>query len=167
MRPPQDDRALLVRLSQCQAEFVVIGGICGVFHGVPLVTLDLDLCCPFTRDNLLRIQSSIQDLHPFHRMTPNKMPLQITDDLASRLKNLYLQTDLGVLDCLSEVKGIGDYASVLERSVAYRSSFGDVRMLNIDALITAKRAMGRQRDLEAVRLLEAIKEKNGPGPTPA
>jgi len=159
MRPPQDDRALLARLSRHKAEFVVIGGVCGVFHGVPLVTLDLDVCCPFTPENLLRIQSSIEDLHPVHRMTANKMPLEITSELATRLKNLYLQTDLGTLDCLSEVKGIGNYAAVLKRSLIYRGSFGAFHVLDLDGLITSKRAMGRQRDLEAVRLLEAIKER--------
>jgi hypothetical protein len=32
-------------------------------------------------------------------------------------------------------------------------------MLNLDALITAKAAAGRAKDLEAVRLLRAVKEK--------
>ena len=32
-------------------------------------------------------------------------------------------------------------------------------MLNLDALIAAKAAAGRKKDLEAVRLLRAVKEK--------
>jgi len=32
-------------------------------------------------------------------------------------------------------------------------------MLNIDALIASKAALGREKDLEAVRLLRAIQEK--------
>ena len=34
-----------------------------------------------------------------------------------------------------------------------------MRLLNIDALIASKSALGREKDLEAVRLLRVIKEK--------
>jgi len=42
---PQNDKALLRRLVEQNVEFVVIGGVCGVLHGVALVTMDLDICC--------------------------------------------------------------------------------------------------------------------------
>jgi hypothetical protein len=93
-------------------------------------------------------------------MAANKLPLELTDELCSRLKNLYLQTDLGILDCLSEVAGVGSYEQAVERSVTYRLSYGAFRILSIDALIAAKEAVGRERDREAVRYLRAIKERN-------
>ena len=40
---PQNDKALLSRLKQWNVEFVIIGGVCGVFHGASMVTLDLDI----------------------------------------------------------------------------------------------------------------------------
>ena len=40
----QDDQALLSRLQDQKVEFVIIGGFCGVMHGVSLVTRDLDVC---------------------------------------------------------------------------------------------------------------------------
>ena len=40
-------------------------------------------------------------------------------------------------------------------------SYGEFRFLDLDALIAAKKAVGRERDLDAVRRLLAIKEKNG------
>ena len=159
MRPPQDDRALLARLSQHKVVFVVIGGVCGVLHGVPLVTLDLDICCPFTSENLFRLQASVQDLHPYHRMTPNRLPFHLTEERATQLQSVYLQTDLGSLDCLSHVTGLGTYDDVFKRSIMQRTSFGEFRILEIDALIAARQAMGRERDFAAVRLLKAIKER--------
>src|ERR1051326_8961708 len=114
---PQDDKTLLSRLQSQRVNFVIIGVVCGLMHGVPLVTRDLDICCSFTPENLRRVGSALCDLHPFHRLTANKLPLELTDELCSRLKNLYLQTDLGVLDCLSEVAGVGAYEQALERSV--------------------------------------------------
>ena len=155
----QDDQALLSRLKQHAVEFVIIGGVCGVMHGVPLVTKDLDICCRFSPENLYRIQASVKDLHSYHRLAANRLPLELTDELCSRLKNLYLQTDLGKLDCLGEVAGVGSYEQALKRSVSYRLSYGEFRILDIDALIAAKEAVGRDRDREAVRYLVAIKEK--------
>jgi hypothetical protein len=157
---PQDDRALLSRLQTHHVNFVVIGGVCGLMHGVPLVTRDLDICCSFTIENLRRLESAVRDLHPFHRLAAGKLPLQLTDELCARLKNLYLHTDLGTLDCLSEVSGIGSYEQALERSVTYHLSYGEFRILSIDALIAAKEAIGRDKDRVAVRYLRAIKERN-------
>src|SRR6266536_6329898 len=104
----QNNKALLSRLTDNRVEFVIIGGYCAVLHGVSLVTFDLDVCCRFTPPNLKRIEAAVKDLHPYHRLAANKLPLELTDQLASRLKSLYLQTDLGKLDCLSEVSGIGN-----------------------------------------------------------
>ena len=157
---PQNDKALLRRLIEQNVEFVVIGGVCGVLHGVALVTLDLDICCRFSRDNLRRIETAVKDLHPRHRLTANKLPLELTDELCDSLKNVYLTTDLGTLDCLGEVSGLGDYEQVLRHSITHQMSFGRFRILSLDALITAKEAAGREKDLYAARLLRAIKPKN-------
>jgi len=159
---PQDDKALLLRLKKQNVEFVIIGGVCGVLHGVSLVTQDLDVCCRFTTENLHRIEAALRGLHPRHRLTADKLPLELTDELCARLRNLYLQTDLGALDCLGEVAGVGNYEQVLARSVACQMSYGELRILDLDALIATKEAMGRDRDLAAVKQLRAIKERNEP-----
>jgi hypothetical protein len=159
----QDDKALLQRLREHQVEFVVIGGVCGVMHGVTLVTTDLDVCCRFVPANLYRLQAAVRKLHPYHRLAANKLPLELTDELSGRLKNLYLQTDLGKLDCLGEVAGVGSYETVLENSVVFRFSYGDLRVLNLDAAIASKEAVGRPRDLEAARQLRAIRERQSSG----
>jgi hypothetical protein len=159
MKTLQDDRALLSRLQAQHVEFVIIGGFCGTMHGVSLVTRDLDVCCSFALANLRRIEAAVKDLHPFHRLTANRLPLELTDELCGRLKNLYLQTDLGKLDCLSEVQGIGSYEDALRRSILFKLSYGEFRILDVDALIAAKEAVGREHDLAAVKQLRGIKEK--------
>jgi hypothetical protein len=155
----QDDKALLMRLGQNQVEFVIIGGLCGILHGVSLVTRDLDICCRFTSQNLFRIEKAVKDLNPTHRLAANKLPLELTEELCGRLKNLYLDTDLGTLDCLGEVTAVGDYEAALRKSVPCSLPYGHFRMLDIDALIAAKDAVGRDRDIAAVIQLRAIKER--------
>ena len=156
---PQNDQALLMRLRDSGLEFVVIGGLCVVYHGVPVATFDLDICCPFGEENVRRIESAMKDLNPFHRLTANKLPLEQTRSSFKDLKNVYLQTDFGKLDCLGEVAGLGNYQQVVPQSILHSMSFGQFRILNLDALIAAKIAAGRQKDLDAVRLLRAVRER--------
>ena len=155
----QEDKALLARLNQQGVEFVLIGGVCGVMHGSGLLTVDLDVCCRFNPANLRRLESTLSDLHPHHRMTPNKLPFALTDELSSSLKNLYLQTDLGKLDCLSEVTGVGDYDTALRRSIEFNMSFGPIRMFDLETLIISKEAVGREKDKYALPVLRALAEK--------
>jgi len=156
----QNDQALLTRLRASGLEFVIIGGVCVVYHGALLATFDLDICCPFGEENLRRIESAVADLHPFHRLTANKLPLELSRSAYGELKNLYLETDLGRLDCLSEVLGVGDFEAVLKRSILASFSYGQFRFLDLDALIASKNATGRERDVATVRSLLAIKERN-------
>jgi len=156
----QNNQGLLFRLHSNHVEFVIIGGLCAVLHGISLVTEDLDICCRFSAENLRKLESAVSDLHPVHRLTANRLPLELTDHLCATLRNLYLRTDLGILDCLGEVKAVGGYDEVLAASVPVQFGFGIVRMLNIDRLIDAKEAVGRDRDIAAVRMLRAIKAEN-------
>ena len=156
---PQNDQDLLLRLQQQNVEFVIIGGVCSVLHGVSLLTQDLDICCRFTPDNLRKIEAAVKDLHPRHRLAANKIPLELTDELCARLNNLYLQTDFGTLDCVGDVAGIGDYDKCLQRSMVHEMSYGQFRILDLDAIIAAKEAVARDKDMAAVKQLRAIKEK--------
>jgi len=149
---------LLRRLVGAGVDFVIVGGYAGVVHGCTLVTQDVDICCNFTPGNLLALQKAIADLHAVHRMTPGRQPLELTAENASQFRNLYLDTDLGHLDCLSEIEGLGGYDEVAKASQTIEIDGLPLRVLTIDALITAKEAMNRPRDREAVRQLRAIKE---------
>jgi hypothetical protein len=146
------------RLVSSQVEFVLVGGFAAVAHGVTLVTRDVDICCRFSEANLMRIQEAFSDLHPVHRPRTD-LPLQLTPEQCSRLKNLYLKTDLGVVDCLGEVLGVGDFDEVLKNSIELELPYGNCRILDIDTLIKAKKAMNRNHDKITVMLLEKIKEQ--------
>jgi hypothetical protein len=153
-----DFPSLLRRFVGADVDFVIVGGYAGVVHGCTLVTQDVDICCDFTPANLLALQKAVADLHPVHRMTPGRQPLQLTAENTGQFKNLYLDTDLGHLDCLSEIQGLGGYDEVAKASQTIEIEGMPLRVLTIDALIVAKEAMNRPRDREAVRQLKAIKE---------
>ena len=137
----------------------MIGGFAAVAHGVTLLTQDVDVCCRLSADNLLRIQRALADLHPVHRMPPQRPALALTSETAAEFRNLYLETDWGQLDCLGEVSGVGTYEQALQESTEIDLAAGPCRILSISALIRAKEAMGRPRDREAIVQLRAIRER--------
>jgi hypothetical protein len=152
-----DFLSLLQRLARAGVDFVIVGGYAGVVHGCTYVTQDVDIACDFSPANLLALQRAVSDLHPVHRMTPGRKPLDLTPGNAAEFRNLYLDTDLGHLDCLSEVQGIGPYEHVKHASQLIEIEGMPLRVLALDALIQAKEAMHRPRDREAIRQLKVIK----------
>ncbi len=155
----QDMELLLERLIKHETDFVIVGGFAAVAYGVTLVTQDIDICFLFSSDNLLRLQQALKNLNPVHRMTPKRLPLELTAENCKGLKNLYLSTDWGQIDCLGQIKGIGGYEDVVRQSDEIELDVGTCRILTIQALIEAKMAMNRPRDRETVLQLTAIKEK--------
>lgn len=69
-----------------------------------------------------------------------------------------LTTDLGVIDLMTEVTGIGAYADVRMASTEAQAFGRMVRVLDLPSLIRAKRAAGRPKDLLILPELEGILE---------
>ncbi len=150
---------LLQILIQHQVRFVLVGGYAARVHGSPMVTEDIDICLDFSPDNLLHLKNALDGLHPVHRLTPGKLPVVFTPENCVGLKNLYIQTSLGHLDCLSEILSVGNYNECVKHSITRDLSGKPCRILSLDALITAKTALTRPRDRENVLHLKAIREK--------
>jgi hypothetical protein len=149
------------RLIKAQVEFVLVGGFAALTHGVMRSTRDVDVCCRFSAANLMRIQGAFADLRPVH-FPRTDLPLQLTPELCAELKNLYLKTDLGRVDCLGEVLGVGDFDEALKHSVELELLAGKCRVLDIDTLIRAKEAMNRDHDRITTRELKEIKRRQQP-----
>jgi hypothetical protein len=149
---------LLQRLFKAGVDFVIVGGFAGVVYGCTYLTQDIDICCDFSPDNLLLLQKALSDVHPVHRQTPKRQKLNLTKANCAEYKNLYLDTDIGQLDCLGFIDGIGNYQKVNQASEVIRVEDMKLRVLQLDALIKTKKAMNRPRDREAVLQLEAIKK---------
>jgi hypothetical protein len=150
---------ILKRLNSNQVAYVLVGGIACVIHGSQAVTQDVDICAPFTSENLSKLQIALKDVHPRFRMARDFQPLPSNPETLESYKNLYLHTDLGQLDVLSEITGIGNYYEVERHIIIVDLGGLPVRVLNLDALILAKRAMNTPKDLQVVMELSAIRER--------
>ena len=150
---------LLELLYDAQIEFVIIGGVAVVIHGSTLVTKDLDVCLRFDERNLKKLAEVLGPLHARHRLTAQKLPLEITDKNWDMFKNIYVETDFGILDCLGDVPGVGGYDEAIKNSVLTELPFGKCPVLSVEALIKAKESAGRPRDIAAIQQLRLIQGK--------
>jgi len=158
---------LLQRLADSRVDFVLVGGFAGVLHGSAIVTRDLDICAVLTPENVERLRDTLKDLNPLHRMTPQRLSFLNVPKPGESVKNLYLQTDWGIVDILSSISGLGDFASIKANSEIFEISGRTCRLISLPDLVLAKEHMGREKDLLAAKELRAIAEirkrtKEGP-----
>lgn len=152
---------LIERLADSNIDFVIVGGFAGVLHGSTLVTRDLDVCVVLSFENVERLRSAFQDLHPRHRLSTQKTSFIDNSEAGAALKNLRVETDLGPIDFLGEIKGIGGFARVREASIEIELFGRRCRVISIEDLIRAKEALGREKDLLAAKELRMIVERKG------
>lgn len=151
---------VLRRLIESGTQFSVIGGMAAVFYGSSVVTQDLDVCASLDDQNVPRIIAALRGLNPRFRMRPDKPPLPEEPERLRGFRNLCLTTDIGIIDVLGEVTGIGGFAQVIAQSHPTELEPGlTCHLLNLEALIAAKRAAGRPKDLRAVAELLVILER--------
>lgn len=156
----QNLRALLETLLLHKIDFVLVGGFAGVVHGSTMVTQDLDICAAITEESVAQLRSSLRDLHPRHRMNPTFKPsfIDYPEDLTG-LKNIYLETDLGILDIMSELPPVGAFETVKSKAIKISLHGQTCLVIALDDLIRIKESMKRPKDLQAAFELKIIQDR--------
>ena len=153
-----DVEALVRQLVDFHVQYVLIGGMAMRVHGSAHVTEDLDLCYARTANNIAAVSKAFAPLHPCLRGAPPGLPFHFDPPTIQAGLNFTLTTDLGDVDLLGEVSGVGKYEDALRRSDE-RTLFGlAVRVLSLDGLIAAKKAAGRTKDRTHLLELEELKK---------
>lgn len=124
-----------------------------------MVTMDLDLCFLLSPGNVEKLRSALKSYHPKLRVTPQKLSFLDFPEDTAHLKNLYLETDLGVVDVIREVTGVGDFRRVAERAIVVELFKRPVKVMCIEDLIASKQALGRPKDVAMVKELRLILER--------
>jgi hypothetical protein len=153
-----DYEKALIRLSDAQVKFVIIGGLAITIHGSSYVTFDLDFCYARDAENLRRLAIALQPFNPKLRGAPVNLPFRFDHETLRGGLNFTLTTDVGELDLLGEVIGIGDYSKAVEVSMPVELFGRSFAVLTLDALIVSKKAAGRPKDLQVLPELEALRE---------
>lgn len=155
---PTDYGRLIASLDKGAVEFIVIGGVAANAHGSPRFTQDVDVVYARSDDNLDRIVRVLRPLEPYLRGAPPGLPFEWSAKTLKRGLNFTLTTNAGSLDLLGEIVGGGTYEELHAHSSLMRIFGRDVRVLDLDALIRAKRSAGRPKDFEAIAELELLRE---------
>lgn len=156
-----DLNRLLQRLLDRNHPFVLVGGFAGVVYGSSMVTRDIDICMPLDPSLIGKLRADLKDLHPILRQTQEKLSFLEHPTGLEKVRNLYLQTDWGPLDILSEIIGVGPFEVVASSAVPIPLYGKTCQVIHLNQLIASKEALGRDRDKIAVTELKAIRVKMG------
>jgi hypothetical protein len=145
-------------LGRHNLECVIIGGVAGALHGSAIPTTDLDLCYSRTSENLARLATALQSVNARLRNAPRDLPFLPDAETLRKGLNFTFITDVGDLDLLGEVRGIGSFEMVAEGASSFEVLGYEFKVIALEKLVLAKKTAGRAKDLLAVAELEAILE---------
>ncbi len=153
----QDSVELLRLLAEGGLEFALVGGFAAVVHGSSYVTQDVDVAIAFTEENL---EVLLRLLAPHHPVLAQRPDLSLLDEPMAKLmqaRGLYLDTELGRLDVLRTIAGLGEYEDL---ETVERELLGTrIRLLSLDALIASKQHLGRPKDHAVATELLAVRDR--------
>lgn len=156
--PEQRSDDLLKVLTDAGVEFVIVGGLAAIAHGMDRSTKDLDIVANMTVDNMARLLGALQAYQPRHLL--RKDLGVITLDSAERLAEfnyILVETRLGRLDVLARVEPVGGFDDI-DRIGLELLPGRTVAVISLEQLIQVKQATGRPRDTHDARELEALLE---------
>lgn len=133
--------------SSCQkheVKYVVIGGIASVLHGIPRATFDLDILIQASKDNATRLLEALEEAGL------GTASLITADDLLEHEITIF--KDIVRIDVQTSTPGI-QFEDAWKNRVIMDYQGQEFFVVSKNDLIASKRAAGREKDLEDVRLL--------------
>ncbi len=135
-----------------EVEYLVIGGIASVLHGVPRATFDLDILINPNLENAQRLLQALLDarLGTAALITAEELLAQEITIFKDRVR----------IDVQTTTPGL-EFDQAWERRETMDYQGQSLYVVSREDLISAKRAAGRPVDLEDVRLLELPDDDSG------
>lgn len=156
----QDLQNLLQFLVKTPLDFVIVGGFAAILHGCNQATRDIDICLVLSPEQIQVLRQVLAPINPRHRAMHEKKSFITYPEEINNISTFNLETDLGVLDIISHVEGVGNYYDLLKRSEEIELYGEKCFLIAMDDLIRSKKALGRHRDLAVVEELEALLKEN-------
>ncbi|PID55688.1 hypothetical protein CSB45_14745 [candidate division KSB3 bacterium] len=125
-------------------KYLVIGGIAAILHGVPRATFDLDVLIEATPENAQRVLDALEEA--------GIGTATLTDAQSILANEITIFKDRVRIDVQTATPGI-KFADAWERKDTVEYQGQTFFLVSKDDLIASKRAAGRVRDLEDIRLL--------------
>lgn len=126
--------------------YVVIGGVAAIVHGVPRTTFDVDLLIEATEANAGRLLAAL--------LEGGIGSAALTTPEAVLAHEITIFRDVLRVDVQTKTPGL-DFDSAWQRKVRRDVAGVPYWLVSREDLISSKRAAGRPRDMEDVRVLES------------
>jgi len=107
---------ILTALTDNKVQFVIIDGVAITAHGSAYITRDLDIAFLGTRENTDRICKALLPIRPRPRGFTDGLPFVFESSTLLNGTNFTFETDLGEIELLGEVAGVGTYDDVFASS---------------------------------------------------
>jgi len=146
---------IFAALASNEVDYVAVGGMAPIAHGVVRATLDVDIVPDPDTANLGRLASAITELGGSPHGEPD-MP--VTPELLAREANMRFDTDSGQLDVLCADQYRRMYSELRGRSERIELDDTPVVVASRNDLVRLKAATGRDRDLLDIGDLLALEE---------
>ncbi|MBI2682549.1 MAG: hypothetical protein HYX26_04930 [Acidobacteriales bacterium] len=156
----------LTALTDHQVDFVVVGAVAAIARGATHTTQDLGICYERSPANLKRLMSALTPFHPRLRGVADSVPFQFDPATLANGMNFTLQTDVGDIDLLGELSGLGTFLQGAEQAAPLELFGRQCLVASLRGLIQSKRAAGRPKDLLVLPELEALLELETRGHEP-
>lgn len=150
---------ILESLERHEVEYALVGGFAAVLHGAPVLTFDIDALVRVSERNATCLLDVFAELEARYRGHPTVLAPVREDILAGR--HLLLRTRLGPFDVLGRLGGGARYDQLADQFERVDVAGMSIPILGLAELIRQKRALGRDKDLVALRMLEEVARQRG------
>src|SRR2546430_1661806 len=103
-------------LADFRVDCVVVGGVAAGARGSSQATFDVDVCYARDPPNLMRLTEALRSVNATLRGAPKDIPFILDEETLRRGLNFTFDTDIGKIDILGEVQGVGWYAECIQHS---------------------------------------------------
>ena len=160
VEPVATDYGAIIRLlANGEIDFILIGGLAAIAHGLALHTLDVDVVYSRKKENIQRLVAALAPTQPYLRGAPPGLPFRFDEKTVDMGLNFTLRTAIGDVDLLGEVAGGGTYEQLLPFANEATGYGVRIKIVQLDKLIALKRAAGRTKDNEVIAQLEALRQE--------
>jgi hypothetical protein len=144
-------RDVFASFQRHEVKYLVIGGIATVLYGIPRATFDLDILIEPTPDNAQHLLAALLEARL------GTAALITTEELLAQEITIF--KDRVRIDVQTSTPGL-QFAQAWQRRETMEYQGQTFYVVSREDLIASKRAAGRPRDLEDVRLLELSDDDN-------
>ena len=146
--------SVLQTFASHRVDFIVVGGVAAVLRGAPVGTFDLDVVHSTAPENIGKLLAALEDLDACYRTRPD------TTHLSSPGRQL-LMTRFGPVDLLGTIGKGRSYEALLPHALEMELAKElQVRVLDLETLITIKEEVGGEKDIAMLPVLRRTLEES-------